>query len=225
MIRVLDVILSLSALLVLSPILLIVVILLRLTGEGKVFFYQERIGMNREKIHVIKFATMLEDSPNIGTGTITTRNDPRILPVGKYLRNTKINELPQLLNILKGGMSIIGPRPLTPENFSFYPVHVQSLISKVRPGLSGIGSIVFRNEEQILKDKTDAVEFYTKNIAPFKSELESWFIKNYNLRIYFTLIFITLWIVIKPKSSLVWKIFSGLPIPPDHLKKDLNYIK
>lgn len=224
MIRVLDVIFSLSALFVLSPIFLIAVVVLRLTGEGKIFFYQERIGMNQEKIHVIKFATMLEDSPNIGTGTITTRDDPRILPVGKYLRNTKINELPQLLNILKGGMSIIGPRPLTPGNFNYYPVHVRSLISKVRPGLSGIGSIVFRSEEEILKDKTDAVEFYTKNIAPFKSELESWFVKNYNLRIYFTLILITLWIVIKPKSSLVWKIFSGLPIPPDHLKIDLNYI-
>jgi Sugar transferases involved in lipopolysaccharide synthesis len=223
MIRVFDVIFSITALVVLLPVLIIVMILLRLTGEGKIFFYQERIGLNGEKIHVMKFATMLENSPKIGTGTITTRDDPRILPMGKYLRKTKINELPQLLNILKGDMSVIGPRPLTQKNFSYYPEHFQKTIIQIRPGLSGIGSIIFRSEEELLNERNNAVVYYAKNIAPYKAKLESWFVENQNLKIYIALIFLTIWIILKSKSSLVWKIFPSLPKPPDDLKNDLNY--
>ena len=88
-----------------------VAIVLRLTGEGEVFFLQERVGKDGKPFKLYKFATMLKNSPNMGTGTVTLKHDPRVLPVGRFLRKTKINELPQLLNILIGDMSVVGPRP------------------------------------------------------------------------------------------------------------------
>ena len=110
--RFFDIFLSSLAITALSPLLIPVMLVLALTGEGKIFFRQERIGKGMKAFKLLKFATMLENSPNMGSGTITTKNDPRILPVGRLLRKTKINELPQLINIFLGDMSIIGPRPL-----------------------------------------------------------------------------------------------------------------
>ena len=131
---------------------------------------------------------MIKDSPNIGTGTVTIKEDPRVLPFGKFLRRTKINELPQLLNIFFGDMSVIGPRPLTPQTFNYYASETQNIISKVRPGLSGIGSIVFRGEEEIMEGTSASVDFYNNVIAPYKGSLEEWFVVNKNLSIYFKLI-------------------------------------
>ena len=108
--RFFDVIFSGLALLVLSPLLVPIVLILMFSGEGEIFFFQERIGKDGKVFKLFKFATMLKDSPNIGTGTVTMKGDPRILPVGKFLRKTKINELPQLLNIFFGDMSVIGPQ-------------------------------------------------------------------------------------------------------------------
>ena len=107
--RLMDILLSSAALVVLCPLLFMTCIILRFTGEGEVFFYQTRIGFGGKRIKIIKFATMLKESPNIETGTVTLKNDPRVLPVGKLLRKAKINELPQLINVLRGEMSIIGP--------------------------------------------------------------------------------------------------------------------
>ena len=144
--RFFDIFFSGIAILLLSPLLVPIAILLRLTGEGEVFFLQDRIGKDGKIFKLFKFATMLKNSPNIGTGTVTMKEDPRVLPVGKFLRKTKINELPQLLNIFFGDMSVIGPRPLTTETFAAYSENTQSLIGLVRPGLSGLGSIIFRGE-------------------------------------------------------------------------------
>ena len=108
--------------------MIIIFILLKFTGEGDIFFYQDRIGKNGKYFKLYKFATMLRNSPNIATGTITIKNDPRILPLGRILRKTKINELPQLFNILIGDMSFIGPRPLTPQNFKYYDTKTQNTI-------------------------------------------------------------------------------------------------
>ena len=107
--RFFDILFSALALLVLSPLLLPIVLILKLSGEGEIFFLQERIGKGGQVFKLFKFATMLKDSPNIGTGTVTMKGDPRVLPVGKFLRKTKINELPQLLNIFFGDTSVIGP--------------------------------------------------------------------------------------------------------------------
>jgi len=198
-------------------------LILKLTGEGEIFFLQERVGKNKKKFKLIKFATMIKDSPNIGTGTVTIKNDPRILPIGAFLRKTKINELPQLLNIFFGDMSVIGPRPQTLRCFEAFPKYSQDIISKIKPGLSGIGPIVFRDEENILDGHSDNLDFYDNVIGPFKGEIEAWYTNKQNLAIYFSLILLTLWIVIFPKSNLVWRLFKDLPVPPGELKSELNY--
>ena len=153
------------------------------------------------------------------------RDDPRVLPLGKLLRKTKINELPQLFNILIGNMSVIGPRPLTPQTFDAYSETTQSLITQVLPGLSGLGSIVFRGEEEIMHGKKASVEFYANVIAPYKGALEEWFVANKSLYVYFTAIFITAWAVLFPGSQIVWSVFDDLPVPPSELKQALNYPK
>jgi lipopolysaccharide/colanic/teichoic acid biosynthesis glycosyltransferase len=221
--RLFDIIFSILALLVLSPLLVPIVVLLRFSGEGEVFFIQNRIGKDGNFFGLFKFATMLKNSPNIGTGTVTMSDDPRVLPVGKFLRRTKINELPQLLNIFFGDMSFIGPRPLTIQTFGAYSENAQSLISQVRPGLSGVGSIIFRGEEEIMHGATASVDFYANVIAPYKGALEEWFVSNKSLYIYFVAIIVTAWAVLVPSTKIAWRVFKDLPEPPVELKQVLNY--
>jgi lipopolysaccharide/colanic/teichoic acid biosynthesis glycosyltransferase len=221
--RVFDLLFSTMALIVLSPLLLPVVIVLKLTGEGEAFFLQERVGKGGELFKLYKFATMLKDSPNLGTGTVTMKGDSRVLPVGKWLRKTKVNELPQLINIFLGNMSVIGPRPQARRCFDAFPKDMQEIIVQVKPGLSGIGPIVFRGEEDILEGHVGTVDFYDNVIAPYKGHVEAWYIGKQTMATYFLLILITVWVVIFPKSSLVWRMFRDLPIPPDELKTDLNF--
>lgn len=221
--RFFDVFFSSFALLFLSPILLPIAIVLKFSGEGEIFFLQERVGKNGKLFKLLKFATMLKNSQNIGTGTVTMKNDSRILPVGKFLRKTKINELPQLINILLGHMSVIGPRPLTIQTFNSYSETTQNIVKKVRPGLSGIGSIIFRGEEEIMEGDSASIDFYENIIAPYKGSLEEWFVYNKSIYIYFISIFITLYVVVIPSSKIVWKVFKTLPKPPEKLAKSLNY--
>tara|TARA_Y100000766_G_C18834472_1_gene569714 strand:+ start:239 stop:922 length:684 start_codon:yes stop_codon:yes gene_type:complete len=221
--RFFDILFSGLALLVLSPLLLPIALILKFSGEGEIFFLQDRVGKDGQVFKLFKFATMLKDSPLIGTRTITIKDDPRVLPFGKFLRKSKINELPQLLNILRGDMSIIGPRPLTKNNYSAYSDLSQRIISNVRPGLSGIGSIAFRGEEELMQEAETSESFYSEIIAPYKGSLEEWFVQNKSLKIYFFSIFITLWVVIVPKSNILWKSFKTLPAPPPQLENALNY--
>ena len=221
--RFFDIFFSGLALVALSPLLIPIVIVLKCSGEGEIFFLQKRVGKDGKVFELLKFATMLKDSPNLGTGTVTMRDDPRVLPVGKFLRKTKINELPQLLNIFFGSMSIIGPRPLHSQTFSSYSDATQKIIITVRPGLSGIGSIIFRGEEDIMHGETASVDFYDKVIAPYKGLLEEWFVVNRGLYIYFLSIGVTVWVIIFAKSSIPWRVFKDLPEPPEELKSVLNY--
>ncbi len=222
MIRLFDITFALLSLMILSPIFIVISLLLRMTGEGEIFFLQRRIGFRGNVFHLIKFVTMLKDSPNIGTKTITVYNDPRILKVGHFLRKTKINELPQLINVLYGDMSLIGPRPLTTQTFSGYQEEEQKKILSVRPGLSGIGSIVFRDEEAILKDNNSNTKYYSDIISPYKAKLEIWFVERKSLLMYFLLIFITIYIIVIPNVSFLWRIFTSLPEPPLELKSKLS---
>jgi len=211
------------ALIVLSPVFIIIIILLYFTGEGYVFFLQKRVGYREKSFNLFKFVTMLKNSPNIGSKTITINNDARILPVGKFLRKTKINELPQLLNILIGHMSIIGPRPMTKENYLLYNIKVRKNISTMKPGLSGIGSIIFRNEETLLKENNHNMIFFKTKIAPYKGLVENWYASRQSTSLYFFLIFITVWIILNPKSQIIWKYFETIPKPKGKLKKILNF--
>ena len=223
--RFFDIIFSGLALLALSPFFVLIILILKFSGEGEVFFFQERIGKDGKLFKLYKFATMLKDSPNLGTGTVTIKEDPRVLPVGKFLRKTKINELPQLLNIFLGEMSVIGPRPLTAQTFASYSDTTKAVISQVRPGLSGVGSIIFRSEEDIMHGTTASVDFYHNVIAPYKGALEEWFVANKGIHIYFMAMFVTLWAVLFSKTKVAWIVFKGLPEPPDELKLALNYIE
>ncbi|MBM4164112.1 MAG: sugar transferase [Lentisphaerae bacterium] len=210
--RILDVVLSALALLMLAPLLIPVCIGLLLTGEHYVFYLQERIGRHNRKFGIWKFATMLKNSPNLAGGLHTTRRDPRLMPLGHFLRQTKINELPQLINILLGDMSIVGPRPLVDKTFDPYPEHVKRVIYNVRPGLTGIGSIVFRDEERLLSESgMSADAFYATHIAPAKGELELWYQRHLSLRTDCLIIFLTAWVIVFPTSRLLRRVFRDLP--------------
>ena len=163
--------------------------------RARFFFLQERVGKNKETFKLIKLATMLKIVQNIGTGSVTMKNDPRILPAGKFLRKTKINELPQLINVFLGDMSLIGPRPQAQNCFDAFPVKTQNIIVQVKPGLSGIGSIVFRGEEDILEGHSASLDFYNNVIAPYKGDIEAWYVEKQGLMTYFSLIILTLWVI------------------------------
>lgn len=222
-IRVCDFLFSGISLFFLLPLFLVIIFVLKFTGEGEIFFLQERVGKRKKMFKLFKFVTMLKNSPKIGTGTVTLKDDPRILPVGSFLRKTKINELPQLLNVFLGHMSLIGPRPQTQRCFNAFPIKSQKIISKVKPGLSGIGPIVFHSEENILEKHNDIIDFYDNVIGPYKGDVEAWYVKKRNIFIYFSLILITIWVVIFPNSGIVWKAFKDLPVPPADLKSNLNF--
>ena len=212
--RLLDIIVSILALLFLLPVFVPIVIILRFTAEGEVFYFQQRIGINNSKFWIWKFATMLKDSINMGTGSITLQNDFRVTRIGKFLRKTKINELPQIINIIKGDISLVGPRPLVSKTFKAYSQDVQQKIYNVKPGLTGIGSIVFRDEEKIIsyvKDEDPHI-FYKRVIAPYKGKLEMWYQSNRSFLIDLKLIFITAWVILFPKSKLYEKWFKDLPV-------------
>ena len=215
--RFLDIVLSFLALVVLAPFLLPVVVILRFTGEGEVFYIQERAGSGGNSFGLYKFATMLKNSPNIGAGEITVRGDPRVLPFGKFLRKTKLNELPQLWNIFIGDMSVVGPRPMVLNTYAHYPEGARQKLNTIRPGLTGIGSIIFRDEERYLADRDEPMEFYREHIIPYKSDLELWFVANNTLWSYIKIIFVTAWVVVFPSSNIVDKAFDGIPSLPDSL--------
>lgn len=213
--RVLDIIISLIAIILIFPFMFPIVILLLLTGEHYVFYLQDRIGYKNKKFKIIKFATMLKASPSLGAGSLTVKNDPRILPMGGFLRKTKINELPQLLNILLGDMSIVGPRPQMEFDFLKFSKEIQSMINNVKPGLTGIGSIVFRDEETFYsKSDMDPHDYDRKYIAPYKGELERWYQVNISFMTDLRIIFLTVWIIVSTKSNLVYKVFKTLPERP-----------
>jgi lipopolysaccharide/colanic/teichoic acid biosynthesis glycosyltransferase len=211
--RLLDILVSLLALIILAPVLLPIVVILRFSAEGYVFYFQDRIGKARVNFKIIKFATMLKDSPNLASGSITLAGDWRVTKPGKFLRKTKINELPQIINILKGDISLVGPRPLVTKTFTAYNEEVQSKIYNVKPGLTGIGSIIFRDEESIISavKNEDPHEFYKRIIAPYKGELEMWYQSNNSFVLDLQLIFMTAWVILVPKSKLYEKWFKDLP--------------
>lgn len=217
LVRFFDVFFSGAAILMLVPFMLPIAFCLKFTGEHDIFYKQKRIGRFGTPFFVLKFATMLRNSPNLAGGLITTKNDPRILPMGNFLRKTKINELPQLINIFIGQMSIIGYRPFAEAHYNLYADEVKAKIKTIRPGLTGIGSVVFKNEEQMLHEVPDREYFHDKIITPYKGKLECWYVDNRSLAKYFLLILLTAWAFIKPNSRAVYRVFKDLPPCPPEL--------
>lgn len=216
--RFFDIVFSFIALLILSPLLIPIIIALKITGEGYIWYFQERVGFKNKLFNIYKFATMLKDSPNMSGGLITLKRDPRLTPMGGFLRSSKINELPQLINILFGDMSIVGPRPVMVKSFEAYPDEVKKVIYDVKPGLTGIGSIIFRDEERLItevKEKGgDAWQFYKNEIYPFKGKVEQWYQTNQNFWTDLKIIIITAWVILFSESQLVYHWFPSLPKRP-----------
>jgi len=217
--RLFDIFLSGIAIVVFTPILVPIMILLKLTGEGEIFFQQSRVGKGKAPFQLLKFATMLKNSEKMGAGTVTLKNDSRVLPLGKFLRKTKLNELPQLFNIFKGDMSVIGPRPLHKKQFSFYSAEQQEIIASTMPGLSGVGSIMFRDEEKILQSSDDPDATYKDKITPVKAMLEKWYVENESIFLYFKLIILTVIAVALPRLHME-RFFKGLDANPENFKID-----
>ena len=219
MTRFFDILFSGIAIIILLPFMIPIMIGLKLTGEHDIFYGQTRIGKGRKEFKLLKFATMLRNSPNMQGGLYTSTNDPRMLPMGKFLRKTKINELPQLVNIFIGQMSVIGYRPTVKQHFEGYPEECKVFLEKSVPGLSGIGSIVFRNEEEILQQFEDKKSFHQNVIAPYKAALEVWYVQHKSLWLYFKLIFMTVEAVLHPESKKWRTAFKDLPPVPAELEQ------
>ncbi len=218
-IRGLDLLFSLVALTTFSPLLVMVAIALRFSGEGEVFYRQIRIGKGGREFRLLKFATMMKNSPAMGSGELTLPNDPRVLPLGRILRKTKLNEMPQLLNIVAGDLSVIGPRPQTRRYYDCYAAADRAWIDTIRPGLSGAGSILFRDEEALLATVADPVTFDDQVITPYKGQVEHWFAVNQSVSLYLELIITTVLVVLWPSSGLHQGLLRRVPEPPAVLKK------
>lgn len=219
--RTFDFLAALFGFLLILPLFLVVMVLLKLTGEGEVFYLQERMGLNNKPFFIYKFATMLKDSPNMGNKNLTVRNDPRITKFGKLLRITKINELPQILNVIKGDMALVGPRPLLAASFVKYSPQIQAIIYKSQPGITGIGSLIFRDEERLVTTYKelgkDPLEYYKTYIYPYKGALEQWYYHNASLIVDFKILFLTFWSLVYRDSKVVYRTFKDLPSKPESL--------
>ena len=221
-IRGLDLVFSLAALVVLSPLLILIAIALRFSGEGEVLYRQVRIGKRGKDFKLLKFATMMKNSPSIGSRELTLPKDPRVLPLGRLLRKTKLNELPQLWNIIVGDLSLIGPRPQTHRYYGFYRAEDRVWIEMIRPGLSGVGSILFRDEESLLSRVPDPIDFDDKVITPYKGQVEHWFAVNQSVSLYIELIIMTVLVVALPSSGWRQSLLRRVPAPPAALSQLLE---
>jgi lipopolysaccharide/colanic/teichoic acid biosynthesis glycosyltransferase len=165
-----DVSVCLIVILISLPFFLIIAFFIKIDSSGPIFFRQLRVGRNNKLFHIIKFRTMIEDKNRNGP-LITIGDDPRITKVGKYLRKYKIDEFPQLLNVVFGEMSLVGPRPEVPKYVMYYPSELRKKILSVRPGITDPSSIFFRNENELLQNIANPELFYIENIIPKKLTL------------------------------------------------------
>jgi len=175
-----DLFFALSGLVVLSPVLLIVALVVKLDSKGSILFRQKRVGLYGGVFHVLKFRTMVMDAEKKGA-KVTTEGDSRVTEVGYFLRAYKFDELPQLFNVLKGDMSLVGPRPEVPEYVKFYPADVKKIVLSVRPGITDKAAIAFRDESKILANSSDPVRDYREKVLPIKLEFYQDYVKNQSL--------------------------------------------
>jgi lipopolysaccharide/colanic/teichoic acid biosynthesis glycosyltransferase len=211
MIRLFDLLFSFLGLIILLPVL-IVLWIIGIFENGSPLFKQKRVGHNQKVFVLFKFRTMHIDTKSVPTHLV---NKLMVTKFGSFLRRTKLDELPQLFNVLIGDMSFVGPRPVMAISFNAYPSEVQSVIYKIKPGLTGIGSIIFRDEEELItsiKNKgEDTWGFYTNKIYPFKGEVEQWYQANFSFIVDIKIILITAYVIIFPSSTIVYESFSTLP--------------
>lgn len=177
--RVLDVLVASAGLVLMSPLLLGTAVAVRLESRGPAIFRQERIGLNGETFTILKFRTMRTGAQG---AQVTTGTDPRITRVGQWLRSTKLDELPQLLNVLRGEMSLVGPRPEVPRYVAQWPETLRPVVLSVRPGITDPASIEFRREAEELAGVIDPERHYVEVILPRKVELYAEYVRTRSFR-------------------------------------------
>lgn len=177
--RLFDILASGIGILILSPVLLLISIIIKVTSKGTVFFKQKRIGLNKKPFTILKFRTMVVDAESLGK-QITVGNDARITGIGKFLRKYKLDELTQLINVIKGDMSLVGPRPEVPKYVDMYNEQ-QSKVLSVRPGITDLASLRYRDENQLLGGVDDPESFYINIIMPDKLKLNLEYIEKNNV--------------------------------------------
>ena len=195
MIRLLDVFFSVIGILLLSPLLLIIGILIKFTSKGPFLYKQERVGYFNSNFEVLKFRTMKVNSDKLGLLTVGGR-DPRITKIGFYLRKYKLDELPQLFNVLSGKMCLVGPRPEVRKYVNLYTLEQQKILT-IKPGITDWSSIIYREENSILEKSNDPEADYINIIIPDKIKYNLIFIEKYNSIEYLKIIFVTIWKIIK----------------------------
>ncbi|MCX8484525.1 MAG: sugar transferase [Bacteroidia bacterium] len=197
MIRILDFLLSFVGLILLFPFFILIALFIKLTSNGPVLYKQSRVGLNGVDFNVIKFRTMRINSDKLGLITVGGR-DPRITSVGFLLRKYKLDELPQLLNVLIGEMSLVGPRPEVKRYVDLYTLE-QRKVLLIRPGITDWASINYRDENVILGDSSDPEKDYIEKVMPDKLNYNLVYIENYGSFEYFKIIFTTIWRIVSPK--------------------------
>lgn len=190
MIRFLDLIFSFFGLFLLSPFFLFIAIFIKLTSRGSVIYKQPRIGLNGLEFNVFKFRTMRQNSDKLGLITVGGR-DPRVTSIGYFLRKFKLDELPQLINVLIGDMSLVGPRPEVSKYVNLYTQEQRKVLS-IRPGITDWASIYYHDENEILGKSSNPEKDYIEKVMPDKLNYNLIYFKNYGIKEYFKIIFTTL---------------------------------
>ena len=192
--RIFDIIFATMGILVSAPLFLIAGILIKITTPGPIFFTQKRIGRGWVPFNIYKFRTMIYNTSRPGF-YITIHEDSRITSIGKLLRVLKIDELPQFINVLRGNMSLVGPRPELPHFIDYYKKDFESILS-VRPGMTDLASVIFFNESSLLDKNNHPEEFYIKSILPRKIKISKTYVEKKNFYLDIKIIFVTLMVLI-----------------------------
>lgn len=195
MIRFFDILFSLLGILLLSPVFLILYISIRLESKGGGFYRQQRVGRYGEDFYVYKFRSMRVGADKQGLITVGGR-DPRITHIGYFVRKYKLDELPQLFNVLKGDMSLVGPRPEVRKYVDLYTDEQRKVLS-VRPGITDYASIEYVDENTILGQAEDADKAYVEQIMPDKIRYNMRYIDNRSIKEYFKIVFLTFWSIVR----------------------------
>lgn len=178
--RVMDLFFSFFGLVILSPVFLVIAIWIKLDSKGPVFYRQVRVGKNMEPFKIFKFRTMVHDPHDKGL-QLTTSDDKRITRSGRFLRKTKLDELPQLINVFIGEMSLVGPRPEVPKYVRYYPEEVRKIVLSVPPGITDRASLEFKNENEILNLSKNPEKTYIDEILPVKLKYYVGYVENRTL--------------------------------------------
>jgi lipopolysaccharide/colanic/teichoic acid biosynthesis glycosyltransferase len=196
-IRLLDCTFSILGLIILIPVFVVLAVVTKITSSGPVLYSQVRVGKGGKLFSLLKFRSMRTDADKAGLLTVGGK-DSRVTPIGYYLRRFKLDELPQLLNVLMGDMSLVGPRPEVPKYVAMYTPDQQEVL-RVRPGITDLASIVYRNENELLASAPDPEAFYIKEIMPDKIRLNRMYLQKPSVRTYFSIIFKTIASSVKGK--------------------------